>query len=28
MDWNQKGVIVSGSDPSGHWANRARPEND
>ncbi len=28
MDWNQKGVIVSGSDPTGHWANRARPEND
>ncbi len=28
MDWNQKGVIVSGSDPSGHWANRPRPEND
>lgn len=28
MDWNQKGVIVSGSDPTGHWANRARPEID
>lgn len=28
MDWNQKGVIVSGSDPSGHWANRPRPERD
>ena len=28
MDWNQKGVIVAGSDPSGHWANRARPESD
>ncbi len=28
MDWNQKGVIVSGSDPSGHWANRPRPTND
>ncbi|MBI3862676.1 MAG: phytanoyl-CoA dioxygenase family protein [Planctomycetia bacterium] len=26
MDWSQKGVIVSGSDPSGHWANRPRPE--
>jgi hypothetical protein len=25
MDWNQKGVIVAGNDPSGHWANRARP---
>ena len=22
MDWNQKGVIVSGADPTGHWANR------
>lgn len=28
MDWNQKGVYVSGSDPSGHWANRARPASD
>lgn len=28
MDWNQKGVIVAGSDPSGHWANRPRPAND
>lgn len=28
MDWNQKGVIVSGSDPSGHWANRPRPLAD
>ena len=28
MDWNQKGVIVSGSDPTGHWANRSRPESD
>jgi ectoine hydroxylase-related dioxygenase (phytanoyl-CoA dioxygenase family) len=28
MDWNQKGVIVSGSDPSGHWANRPRPESE
>jgi Phytanoyl-CoA dioxygenase (PhyH) len=25
LDWNQKGVIVSGSDPSGHWANPPRP---
>jgi non-haem Fe2+, alpha-ketoglutarate-dependent halogenase len=25
MDWNQKGVIVSGADPSGHWANPKRP---
>ncbi len=28
MDWNAKGVIVSGADESGHWANPARPEAD
>ncbi|WP_417382430.1 phytanoyl-CoA dioxygenase family protein [Gimesia sp.] len=28
MDWNAKGVIVSGADPSGHWLNPARPEHD
>ena len=28
MDWNQKGVWVSGSDPSGHWSNRPRPNSD
>ncbi|MFZ4662177.1 MAG: phytanoyl-CoA dioxygenase family protein [Caldilineaceae bacterium] len=28
MDWNAKGVIVSGRDPSGHWANPSRPLND
>lgn len=28
MDWNGKGVIVSGSDPSGHWANPPRPEQE
>lgn len=28
LDWNQKGVIVRGSDPSGHWANPPRPEVD
>lgn len=28
MDWNEKGVIVSGTDPSDHWANPARPEAD
>ena len=28
MDWNQKGVWVSGSDPSGHWTNRPRPSED
>jgi non-heme Fe2+,alpha-ketoglutarate-dependent halogenase len=25
LDWNAKGIIVSGSDPSGHWANPPRP---
>jgi non-heme Fe2+,alpha-ketoglutarate-dependent halogenase len=25
MDWNQKGVVVSG-EPVAHWANRNRPE--
>ena len=28
LGWNAKGVIVSGSDPSGHWANAPRPETD
>jgi ectoine hydroxylase-related dioxygenase (phytanoyl-CoA dioxygenase family) len=28
LGWNAKGVVVSGSDPSGHWANPSRPEND
>jgi len=28
MDWNTKGVIVSGTDPSGHWANPPRPAQD
>ncbi len=25
MAWNEKGVWVSGSDPSGHWGNAKRP---
>ena len=28
LDWNAKGVVVSGSDPSGHWANPPRPETE
>lgn len=28
LDWNLKGVIVSGSDPSGHWGNAPRPTTD
>ncbi|MGH9769086.1 MAG: phytanoyl-CoA dioxygenase family protein [Blastocatellia bacterium] len=26
MDWNAKGVVVSGADAGGHWANAARPD--
>jgi len=26
LDWNAKGVVVSGADADGHWANAARPE--
>jgi non-haem Fe2+, alpha-ketoglutarate-dependent halogenase len=26
LDWNQKGVWVSGEDPTGHWANQPRPD--
>lgn len=26
LGWNEKGVVVSGSDPAGHWANPRRPE--
>lgn len=25
LDWNLKGVWVSGEDPTGHWANQPRP---
>ncbi len=28
LGWNGKGVIVSGSDPDGHWANPARPATE
>jgi ectoine hydroxylase-related dioxygenase (phytanoyl-CoA dioxygenase family) len=28
LGWDAKGVIVSGSDPSGHWANPPRPETE
>jgi chlorinating enzyme len=28
MDWHLKGVVLSGSDPSEHWANPRRPEVD
>ncbi|HVY69109.1 MAG TPA: phytanoyl-CoA dioxygenase family protein [Verrucomicrobiae bacterium] len=28
LGWNAKGVIVSGADPSGHWANPQRPAGD
>ena len=25
-DWHEKGVLVSGEDREGNWANRGRPE--
>ena len=28
LGWNVKGVIVSGADTAGHWANPARPNSD
>jgi len=28
LDWNQKGVWVSGRDPQGHWSDRERPSVD
>jgi len=28
MGWNEKGVVVRGSDSSGHWGNPPRPEKD
>lgn len=28
LGWNAKGVVVSGKDESGHWANPPRPETD
>jgi non-haem Fe2+, alpha-ketoglutarate-dependent halogenase len=28
LGWNAKGVLVSGSDPDGHWGNPPRPADD
>jgi ectoine hydroxylase-related dioxygenase (phytanoyl-CoA dioxygenase family) len=28
LGWNTKGVVVSGRDESGHWANPPRPQTD
>lgn len=28
LDWNRKGVLVSGRDEAGHWANPSRPDDD
>ncbi|MFM7040230.1 MAG: phytanoyl-CoA dioxygenase family protein [Planctomycetaceae bacterium] len=28
MSWNEKGIVVRGSDPDGHWKNPARPAVD
>jgi non-haem Fe2+, alpha-ketoglutarate-dependent halogenase len=28
LGWNEKGVVVSGMDTSGHWGNASRPESN
>jgi non-haem Fe2+, alpha-ketoglutarate-dependent halogenase len=28
MGWQDKGILVRGNDPSGHWTNQSRPEED
>lgn len=28
MGWHDKGIVVRGSDPSGHWTNQERPQSD
>ncbi len=28
LGWNEKGVVIRGSDPTGHWANPTRPEQE
>ena len=28
LDWNKEGVIVKGTDPTGHWADLPRPAVD
>lgn len=28
LGWNAKGVVVSGSDPDGHWGNPPRPDGE
>ncbi len=28
MNWNEKGVVIRGSDPTNHWSNPPRPETD
>lgn len=28
LGWNEKGVVVAGTDESGHWANAQRPADD
>ncbi|MBI4531597.1 MAG: phytanoyl-CoA dioxygenase family protein [Candidatus Latescibacteria bacterium] len=28
LGWNGKGVVVSGEDPTGHWANPPRPDQE
>jgi ectoine hydroxylase-related dioxygenase (phytanoyl-CoA dioxygenase family) len=28
LDWNKKGILVAGSDSSGHWENSPRPSGE
>jgi hypothetical protein len=28
LGWNEKGVVVSGNDSDGHWANPPRPKTN
>jgi non-haem Fe2+, alpha-ketoglutarate-dependent halogenase len=28
LGWNDKGIVVAGTDPSGHWRDAPRPETD
>lgn len=28
LDWHKKGIVVAGSDPTNHWANPQRPEQE
>jgi len=28
MQWNEKGIVIRGSDPTDHWSNPPRPKNE